>query len=80
MAWVYGVAAVGLPLGPDWGYRVAWVPGSLLVYHSLYAWHRETDRRAAGKGVGSDTFGLAWCSANFTTWDLAVAAAWIGPA
>ena len=65
MAWVYGVAAVGLPLGPDWGYKLAWVPGSLLVYHSLCAWHWETDRRAAGKGVGSDTFGLAWCSANF---------------
>jgi hypothetical protein len=78
MAWVYGVAAVGLPLGSDWGYKLAWVPGSLLVYHSRCAWHWETDRRAAGQGIWTDPFVLAWCSANLISWACAGAAAWIG--
>lgn len=78
MAWIHGVAAVGLPLGPDWGYKLACVPGSLLGYQSRYTWLWETDRRAAGQGISTDTFGLAWYSANLISWARAGAAAWIG--
>jgi hypothetical protein len=81
MARVYGVAAVGLPPASDWGYKLAWVPGSLLVFHSRCAWHWEIDdRRAAGQGIRTDPFGLAWCPANLISQACADAAAWIGPA
>lgn len=79
IGWVYGVAAIGLLLGADLGYKLAWIPGSILLYHSLCAWNWETDRRAAGNGIWSDPFRLAWCSANFITGTLSIAVAWVGP-
>jgi hypothetical protein len=78
IAWIHGVAAVWLPIGPDRGYKLAWVPGPLLGYQSRCTWLWETDRRAAGQGLWTDLLGLAWCSASLISWARAGAAARIG--
>ncbi len=80
MAWIYPLAALGLLLGADWGYQLAWIPGAILTYHALSAWFWEVGRRSIGHGIWSDRFRLVWCSANFGTGILTLAVAWAGTA
>ena len=35
VAWIYVVAAIGHFLDAPWGYRLAWFPGAILVYHAI---------------------------------------------
>ena len=79
MAWLYGVAAVGLILNAPWGYKLAWIPGSILLYHAISAWVWEGNRRRAGRRVWSDARRIGWCSANVVTGLLALLVAWTGP-
>ncbi|NIP17766.1 MAG: hypothetical protein GWM87_06160 [Xanthomonadales bacterium] len=79
LGWLYGVAAAGLLLDATWGYRLAWIPGSILLYHAISAWAWEANRRAAGHGLWSDTLRIAWCGANALTGLLALLVAWAGP-
>ena len=78
LGWLYAAAAIGLFLNADWGYKLAFVPGSILTYHAIVAWTWEGNRRQAGKGLWSDTFRIGWCSANAATGVLTLAVAWIG--
>ena len=78
VAWVYGVAAVGLFLNTGWGYQLAWIPGSILVYHAISAWIWEGNRRRAGHGLWSDGMRIGWCAANILTGLLALLVAWAG--
>jgi hypothetical protein len=80
IGWIYGVAAVGLFLSAEWGYKLAWIPGSILVYHAISAWAWEGSRRASGQGLWSDSFRVGWCSANTVTGLLALIVAWSGRA
>jgi hypothetical protein len=76
VAWLYGLAAVGLILNADWGYKLAWVPGCILIYHAISAWFWEQNRRQAGHQLWSDSFRIIWCSANAATGFLAILLAW----
>lgn len=78
IGWVYPIAGLGLLLDTEWGLKLAWIPGSILLYHSLCAWFWERDRRAAGHGIWTDGFRFAWCGANFVTGLLTLAVAWVG--
>lgn len=78
LGWIYGVAAFGLLLNFDFGYRLAWIPGSILLYHSISAWVWEGNRRAAGQGLWSDQLRIGWCTLNAATGLLALAVAWSG--
>ncbi len=78
VAWLYGVAGIGLLLGTSWGFKLAFVPGALLVYHGLNAWFWEGNRREAGHGLWSDTMRIGWCSVNLVTGGLAILVAWTG--
>jgi hypothetical protein len=78
LGWIYGVAAVGLLLGAEWGYTLAWIPGSILVYHAVSAWTWEANRRKAGQQLWRDSMRIAWCGANIFTGLLALAVAWVG--
>ncbi len=80
LAWVYGVAAVGLLLDAAWGYQLAWIPGSILLYHAITAWVWEANRRAAGHGLWSQSLRIGWCSANALTGVLALLVAAAGRA
>ena len=78
LGWIYGIAAVGLIFNFDFGYKLAWIPGSILLYHSISAWVWEGNRRAAGKGLWSDQMRIGWCTLNALTGLLALAVAEAG--
>jgi len=79
IGWLYAVAAIGLFLDAGWGYKLAFIPGSILTYHAISAWFWERNRRRAGAGLWSDTQRIGWCFANIVTGLLALAVAWAGP-
>jgi len=79
LGWSYGLAAVGLLFGADWGYKLAVLPGAVLVYHALCAWFWEAARRRAGHGLWTNRFRAIWCGANFGAGILTLAVAWTGP-
>lgn len=78
IGWIYGVAGVGLLLGEPWGFKLAWFPGVVLLYHSLCAWFWYGNQKKAGHQLFSDDKLVVWCLANFATGALAVAVAWKG--
>jgi hypothetical protein len=78
LAWVYGVAALGLFLDMEWGYKLAWIPGSILLYHAISAWVWEGNRRKAGHQLWSNLSRIGWCSLNALTAILALLCAWAG--
>ena len=80
LGWIYGIAAVGLFFNSDLGYKLAWIPGSILLYHSISAWVWEGNRRASGNGLWSEHLRIGWCSLNALTGVLALSVAWAGKA
>ena len=80
LGWIYGVASVGLLFNFDFGYSLAWIPGSILLYHSISAWVWEANRRAAGRGLWSEQMRIGWCTLNAGTGVIALAVAWAGKA
>jgi hypothetical protein len=78
IGWVYGIAGLGLILNAEWGFRLAWAPGSILIYHGVSAWVWEGNRRAAGHRTWSNAMRIGWCSANVLTGAMAILVAWIG--
>jgi len=78
IGWLYGVAAIGLLLDAEWGYKLAWIPGSIFLYHAISAWAWETNRRAAGKRYWSDALRIGWCSVNVVTGLFSLIVAWVG--
>ena len=79
IGWIYGVTAIGLLLNQDWAYKLAWIPGSILIYHSIMAWFWEANRRAAGHGLWSEGMRITWCTANLATGLLCILLAWNAP-
>jgi len=80
MAWLYGVAAVGLFINAEWGYKLAWIPVTILLCPSISAWFWEGNRRAAGYQLWSNSLRIGWCSANAVTGLVALGVAWTGRA
>ncbi|WP_455200655.1 hypothetical protein [Kaarinaea lacus] len=78
VAWLYGVVAVGLIINAEWGYKLAWIPGSILLYHAISAWVWEGNRRKSGHQLWSKPFRIGWCSVNMLTAGLALLVAWGG--
>ncbi len=80
IGWVYGVAGVGLVMGAPWGYKLAWIPGAILVYHALSFWMWTGNQRRAGHTTSStkQPFRLGWTLANLVTGVLALLVAWNG--
>jgi hypothetical protein len=78
IGWIYGIAGLGLILDAEWGYRLAWIPGSILIYHGISAWAWEGNRRASGHRTWSNAMRVGWCSANLVTGAMAILVAWSG--
>ncbi len=76
MGWLYGVAGVGLLLGTTWGYKLAAIPGTILVYHGISAWFWERNRRRAGHPLFGEGFRIVWCGANVAAGLLTLLVAW----
>ena len=76
VGWIYGIAAIGLFLNASWGYKLAWFPGVILLYHSLSYWFWTMNQRRDGHKLQSDTLRIGWFLANFITGMLAIIIAW----
>ena len=76
IGWIYGVAAVGLFLGSSWGYKLAWFPGAILLYHSLNFWFWTINQRKDGNKLHPDLIRIGWFLANFGTGILTIIVAW----
>ena len=75
IGWLYGIAGVGMIMGAHWGYKLAWFPGVVFVYHSISFWFWTENRRRAGHKLMSDAGRIGWFVANFITGILAIAIA-----
>ena len=76
IGWVYGFAALGLILNVSWGYKFAWFPGIILLYHSLSFWFWTSNRNRDGNKLESNVMRIGWSLANFATGILAILLAW----
>jgi hypothetical protein len=76
IGWIYAIAGIGLILGTNWSYKLAWISGAIFSYHGLIAWFNERNRRKAGYRFMSNTVIITWSSANIITGVLAIALAW----
>lgn len=78
IGWLYGLAALGLFLNVSWGYKLAWFPGVILVYHSFSFWFWTKNRNNDGNKLESNAMRIGWSFANFVTGILAILLAWNG--
>jgi hypothetical protein len=76
IAWIYGIAGVGLLIDAQVGYKLAWFPGVVLVYHSISYWFWTENRRRAGHKLTADSVRVGWTVTNFVTGVLAILVAW----
>ena len=76
LGWIYGVAAIGLFLNASWGYKLAWIPSVVFIYHSLSFWFWTMNRRRDGHKLTSDALRIGWTLANFTTGVLTILVLW----
>ena len=76
IGWTYGIAAVGLILNAPWAYKLVWIPGVIMVYHSLSFWFWVGNQNKLGHQLNTNTFRIGWFLANFVTGILAILIAW----
>ena len=77
IGWIHGVAGVGLLLGTSWGYKLAWFPGVVLLYHAISFWAWTANQRKAGHILNSTAVRFGWIAANLITGFMAIIVAWI---
>jgi len=78
IGWIYGIAGVGLILGTQWGLKLAWLPGVVLMYHSAIFWFTTTNQRRAGHRLMTNPVRVGWFLANSITGILTILVAWNG--
>ena len=76
IGWIYGIAGVGLILGTPWGFKLAWFPGVVLIYHSISFWFWTRNQRKSGHRLTADSLRIGWSVANMITGVLAILVAW----
>ncbi len=76
LGWIYGLAGLGLLLDADWGYKLVWFPGVVLLYHGISYWFWTGNRRKAGNQLVGDAMRIGWVLANCITGLLAILLAW----
>ena len=76
IAWIYGIAAVGLILNTTWAHKLAWFPGVIMIYHSFSFWFWSDNQKKSGHPMTSNAFRIVWFLLNFITGVLAVLVAW----
>jgi hypothetical protein len=76
IGWIYGFAAIGLILNTTWAYKLSWIPGVVLIYHSISYWFWTNNRNRDGNKLESNTMRISWFMANLITGILAIFVAW----
>ena len=78
LGWIYGIAAIGLVLDLSWAYKLSFIPGSILIYHSLNYWFWNLNQIKDGNNLNSLPLRIGWSLSNFITGILALLIAWNG--
>lgn len=78
VAWIYGIIGIALILGIPWASKIAWVPGIMLIYHSINYWFWISNQNKLGYQTNSDRFRVIWFSSNIITGILAMLVALMG--
>jgi hypothetical protein len=76
LGWIYGIAGIALIIDAQLGYKLAWFPGVVMIYHSITFWFLTANRRKAGHQYTTDSVRITWFLMNFVTGVLAVLVAW----
>jgi len=76
IGWVYGVAGIGLILDLPWSYKLIWIPGIILIYHSISYWYWTGNQKKMGINIISNSFKIIWTLVNLVPGILAVIIAW----
>ena len=76
IGWIYGITAVGLILDVSWAYKLAWIPGVILVYHGFSAWFWMGNQIKSGYRLSSNRFRITWFLLNFITGILIILIIW----
>ena len=76
IGWIYGIAAVWLILNAPWAYKLAWIPGVIMVYHSLSFWFWVGNQNKAGYPINSKGLRIGWSLTNLVTGILTILVAW----
>ncbi len=76
LGWIYGLAGLGLLLDAKWGYKLAWFPGVVFVYHGITFWFWSRNQRNAGHHLTTDSLRIGWTLANIGAGALAILVAW----
>ena len=76
MGWIYGIAAVGLILNISWAYKLAWIPGVILIYHSISFWFWIGNQNKSGHSTTTNSFRILWFLLNFITGVLCILIIW----
>jgi len=80
IAWIYGIAGAGLIPGISWGYKPVWIPGVVLLNHSLCFWFWTANQKRSGHPItwSREPARSGWFLLNFFLGVLAMYVAWIG--
>ena len=76
IGWIYGIAAIGLILNISWAYKLAWIPASIFIYHSLNFWFYIGNQHKSGQKMTSIPFRITWFLLNFITGILCILLIW----
>ena len=76
IGWIYGIAGVGLILDASWGYKLAWFPGIILLYHGISVFVWMGNQRKIGYEIVTNRLRFTWSSLNIITGLLAILVAW----
>ena len=76
IGWIYGIIAVGLILNISWTYELAWIPGVIMIYHSLSYWFWKGNQNKIGVKTTTNRFRIAWFMLNFIPGIVAILIAW----
>lgn len=67
VGWIYIIVAVGLFINTSWAYPLAWIPGVVFIYHSLFYWVMKGNQNKAGHTTTSNIVKTVWFLLNFIT-------------
>ena len=78
IGWIYGIAGVGLLLGTPWGYKLAMIPGAILLYHGISFYFWTGNQRKLGYTLFSTPLRSGWTVANVVSGLLTLIVSWYG--
>lgn len=65
IGWIYVIVAAGLFFNGSWAYTLAWIPGVVFIYHSLFYWVMKGNQNKAGNRSTSNKMRFTWFLINF---------------